>query len=103
MVWMDECRTESKRPLVGPGTVGGALFVGVFIRDPSPPVFTRVSEKTTETPNGHVDKRDRGMNLVPPVNHFLSAATGGAKNGQFGIHALPAIQTRDLSCSSQLS
>ena len=41
-----------------------------------------------------VDKRDRGMNLVPPVYKLLSAATGGAKEGQFDIHALTGIRTK---------
>ena len=29
------------------------------------------------------------MNLSPPVYQLLSAITGGAKDGQFDIHALP--------------
>ena len=29
------------------------------------------------------------MNLAPPVYQFLSSATGGAKDGQLDIHALP--------------
>ena len=33
------------------------------------------------------------MNLSPPVYQFLSAATSGAKNGQFDMHALPGILT----------
>ena len=31
------------------------------------------------------------MNLAPLVYQFLSAATGGAKDEQFDIHALPGI------------
>ena len=29
------------------------------------------------------------MNLAPPIYQFWSAATGGAKDGQLDIHALP--------------
>ena len=29
------------------------------------------------------------MNLAPPTNQFLSTATGGAKDEQLNIHALP--------------
>ena len=56
----------------GVPSVGG-LSKGSWILDP---VFTRVSEKTME----NSDKRDRGLNLTPPVYQFLaqnSLATGG--------------------------
>ena len=46
--WTEGRRFDSNCPLVGPGTIGGVSSVGVFLRDPSP-LFTRVSEKTTES------------------------------------------------------
>ena len=42
------------------------------------------------------------MNLALPVYQFLSAATGGAKDGQLDIHTLPGIRTRDLCFSSRI-
>ena len=72
------------------------LSVGVFLRDPSP-YLREFRRKPRKTPNGYVDKRDQGLNLAPPVYQFLSAATGGVMDGQFDIHALPGIRTRNLS------
>ena len=40
------------------------------------------------------------MNLAPPVYQFLSSATGGAKDGQLEIHALPGIRTQDLCAAA---
>ena len=34
------------------------------------------------------------MNLELSFNQFLAAATGGAYDGQFDIHALPGIRTQ---------
>ena len=68
----------------------GVPFVRVFLRDPIPHLL-EFWRKPRKTPNGKVDKWERGMNLAPPVYQFLSAATGGAKDGQFDIHALPGI------------
>ena len=42
---------------------------GVFLRDPSP-YIREFRRKTRKTPNGKVDKRDRGLNLAPPVFQF---------------------------------
>ena len=41
------CRNKASCLFVGPGPVGGLPRVSVFLRGPKP-VFTRVSEKTTE-------------------------------------------------------
>ena len=75
--------------------------MGAFLRYPRL-YLHEFRTKARKTPNGKVDKRDRGMNLAPPVCQFLSAATGGAKDRQLAIHALPGIQTRDLWFSSRL-
>ena len=66
---MDGCRYESNCPLVGPGTIGGVPSVGVFLRYPSP-YLREFRRKPRKTPNGWVDKRDRGLNLAPPVFQF---------------------------------
>ena len=42
---------ESNCPLVGPGTIGGVLSVGVFLRDPSP-YLGEFRRKPLKTPNG---------------------------------------------------
>ena len=63
MVGMDGFRHESNCPLVGPGTMGGELSVGVFLRDISP-YLREFRRKPRKIPN---DKRDRGLNLAPPV------------------------------------
>ena len=60
------------------GLGGRILSVRVFLRDPSP-YLREFRRKPRKIPNGQVDKRDRGMNLAPPVYQFLSTATGGAK------------------------
>ena len=73
----------------------------VFQRDSSP-YLSKFRRKPRKTPNGKVDKRDRGMNLAPPIYHFLSAVTGEAKDGQLDIHDLPGIRTRDLWSSNWL-
>ena len=58
-----------KADCLGPNPIGGMPSVRFFLRDPSPylPEFRR---KPRKTPNGYVDKRDRGLNLAPPVFHF---------------------------------
>ena len=59
--------------------------VGVFLGDPSP-YLSEFWRKRRKTPNGYTDKRDRGLNLTPPVLSFERhhSATGGA-NFQIGI------------------
>ena len=80
------------RPIVSLGTQACRwdALRGVFLRDPSP-YLREFRRKPRKTPNGQVDKRDRGMNLAPPIYQILSEATGGVKDGQFDIHALPGI------------
>ena len=56
-------------PLVGPGPIGDALPEGVFLRDPNR-YLREFQRKPPKTPNGYVDKRDRGLNLAPPINQF---------------------------------
>ena len=49
--------------------LGGMPSVGVSLRDPSP-YLSEFRRKPRKTTNGWVDKRDRGLNLVPPVFQF---------------------------------
>ena len=44
------------RPLVGPGLVGEAPSVGVFLRNP---IYGSFEKKKQKFPNGHVDKFNR--------------------------------------------
>ena len=64
---MDGYRYESNCPLVGPGAIDGLPSLRVFLRDPSP-YLREFPRKPRKTPNGQVDKRDRG--LTPPVFQF---------------------------------
>ena len=69
-------------------------------------VFTRVSEKTTENFE-RLDRQARpgiepGTSRLPAFKAQNRAATDGAKDEQFDIHALPGIQIRELCCSSRL-
>ena len=43
--------------------------MGIFLKDPSP-YLCEYRRKPLKTPKGYVDKRDRGLNLAPPVYHF---------------------------------
>ena len=54
----------SKADFLGALGLGGVPSVGVFLRDPN--------GNSGTTPNGQVDKRDRGLNLALPVYQFLS-------------------------------
>ena len=60
---------EANCPLVGPGPIEVVPSVGVFPRDPSP-YLSEFRRNPRKTPNGEVDKRDRGLNLAPPVYQF---------------------------------
>ena len=50
-----------------PRPVGGVPSVGGFLRDPSP-YLREFKRKPLKIPNGLVYKRDRGLNLAPPVH-----------------------------------
>ena len=67
--WLVGCRLKANSPLVGPGPLGGVPSVGVFLRGPKP-VFTRVSEKTTENSERLGRQARPGLNLAPPVFQF---------------------------------
>ena len=54
---------------IRPRPVGGLPSVGVFLRDPSP-YLREFRRKPRKSPNGLIDKRDRGLNLAPPVFQF---------------------------------
>ena len=70
----------------------GVPSVEIFLMDPNQ-YLREFSEKTMENSlRLGSDKRNRGMNLAPPVNQFLSADTGGAKDVQFDIHDLPGFE-----------
>ena len=54
--------------------------MGIFLRDPAPYLLV-FRDKPRKNPNGKVEKRDRGMNLVPAVSQFSAykrSVTGGA-------------------------
>ena len=53
----------------GPRPMGGVPSVGVFLRDPRQ-YLHEIRKKPRKTPNGYVDKHDRGLNLAPPVFQF---------------------------------
>ena len=55
--------------LMLPGPTGGLSFVGVFLCNSSP-YLLEFQRKPRKTPNNEVDKRDRGLNLAPPVFQF---------------------------------
>ena len=69
--WLVDCRVEVNCPLMGPGPASGGPSVGVFLKDPSP-YLREFRRKTRKTLNGEVDKRDRGLNLTPPVYKLWS-------------------------------
>ena len=50
--------------------MSGVPSVGIFLKDPSPYLY-EFRKKSRKTPKGWVDKRDRGMNLAPPVHQFF--------------------------------
>ena len=63
------CRLKANCPLVGPGSIGGVLSVGVFLGDSSQ-YLHEFRRKPRKTPNGWIDKRDRSLNLAPPIFQF---------------------------------
>ena len=67
--WLIGCGFESNRPLAGPGIIGGMPSMEFFLRDPSP-YLREFQRKPGKTPNGYADKRNRGLNLAPPVLQF---------------------------------
>ena len=63
------CRIKSNCLYVKHRSMEGVLFVGVFLRDPSP-YLSEFWRKPRKTPNDQVDKCDRGLNMAPPVYQF---------------------------------
>ena len=60
------CRVYDRLSHEGPRSLSGMPSGGIFLRDPSPYLREFLS-KPRKTPNGLVDKRDRELNLAPPV------------------------------------
>ena len=58
--------SQSNSPLPRPGHVIGLPNMGIFLRDPRP-YLRKFQKKLRKTSNTWVDKRDRGLNLAPPV------------------------------------
>ena len=54
---------------MGPGSEGEMPSLRVFLRDPIP-YLCMFRRKLWKTPNTLVNKRDRGLNLEPPVFQF---------------------------------
>ena len=54
---------------MGPRPMGGVPSVGVFLRGPNA-YLLEFRRKPRKTPNDKVDKRDRGLNLAPPIFQF---------------------------------
>ena len=63
------CRNRANCQHVGHGPEVRVSAMGVFLSDPSP-YLGEFRRKQRKTPNGLFDKRDRGLNLAPPVFQF---------------------------------
>ena len=59
---------------MGPETIGGLLFARVFLRDPNP-FYVNFGKKPRKNPNGQVGKRDRKLNLAPPIYQFWATVS----------------------------
>ena len=82
MGWLVGCRFKSNCPLVEPGTIGGMPSVGGLSKG-SKPLFTRVSEKTTENyerlsrqvqPGNELGTYRLPVLSVEPLRHWLGLA-----------------------------
>ena len=73
--------------------MGRVSSAGVFIRDPNP-YLREFRRKLPKTPNGKVDKCDRGLNLAFPVLkframplcHWWGQKSIGVRSGDHGGH-----------------
>ena len=79
--------------------IGGVPTVEVFLRDPSS-YLRKFQWKPRKTPKSQVDKRDRGMNLAPPVKQFLSASVGVTKTDSLTSMPYPVFEPRTIGSAA---